>query len=331
MPRAACGAVELRGPGDLAVDDLGGRVDVERHAAAQQLGRQVAQHDMRIGDRRALAAAAVGRRTGIGAGALRADGQGAGIDLGDRAAARADRHHVDHRQGQRPFADVALLGERDAAVLDQADVGAGAADIDGDDVLDAARRGDVARADHAGGRARQGRQGRRAADGGGAGDAAVRLHQQQRRDDMLVEQALLQARDVGRDAGHHHGVEHRGQRALVLAHHRQHVGRGGDRDAGQLGPQDVGDLALVRRVGEGMQQADRDRLDAELAALARRRLRRSPRRAARSPRRRRRCAPSPRARDWPARAAPASPRRGSWRGAGCPGGRWSARGGSRPW
>ena len=63
-----------------------------------------------------------------------------------------------------------------AAVLDQADVGAGAADIDGDDVLDAARRGDVARADHAGGRARQRRQRRRAADGGAAGDAAVGLH-----------------------------------------------------------------------------------------------------------------------------------------------------------
>ena len=246
---------------------------------------------MRVGDGGVLAAAAVGGRAGIGAGALRADGQRAAIDLGDRAAARADRHHVDHRQRQRPFADMALLGERDAAVLDQADVGAGAADIDGDDVLDAARRRHVARADDAGRRTRQRGEGGRAADGGGAGDAAVGLHQQQRRAHMLVEQPLLEPRHVGRDARHHHGVEHRRERALVFAHHRQHVGRGGDRDAGQPGPQHVGDLALVRRVGEGMQQADRDRLDAELAALARRPRRRSPRRAARAPRRRRRCAP----------------------------------------
>ena len=155
MPRAAAARSRPSGPCHLAVDDARRGLDVERHAAAQQLGRQVAQDHMGVGDGRALAAAAVGRRAGIGAGALRTDGQRAGLDLGDRAAARADRHHVDHRQRQRPFADMALLGERDAAVLDQADVGAGAADIDGDDILDAARRGDVARADHAGRRARQ--------------------------------------------------------------------------------------------------------------------------------------------------------------------------------
>ena len=71
--------------------------------------------------------------------------QAAGLDF-----ARVDMEHGAF--SMETVADMAALGERNLAVLYQADVGTGAADIDGDDVLDAARRRDVARADHAGGR-----------------------------------------------------------------------------------------------------------------------------------------------------------------------------------
>ena len=44
-----------------------GRVDVERHLAAEQLRREVPEHDVRVGDRRQLAAPAVGGGPGRGA------------------------------------------------------------------------------------------------------------------------------------------------------------------------------------------------------------------------------------------------------------------------
>ena len=179
-PRAASSGVRPSGRATSPIDRAAGGLGVERHAAAQQARRQLAQHDVGVGHRRLGAAAAVGGGPGLGAGALRAHRQRAAGDPGDRAAAGADGHHVDHGQRQRPFADMAVLGERDLAVLDQADVGAGAADIDGDDVPDAAGVGHVARADHAGRRSRQRRQRRRAPDGRAAGDAAVRLHVKQR-------------------------------------------------------------------------------------------------------------------------------------------------------
>ena len=59
-------------------DRLHGRarlLDVERHLAADQPRRQVADDDVRVGHRRRLAPAPVGRRAGVGAGRLGADAQ----------------------------------------------------------------------------------------------------------------------------------------------------------------------------------------------------------------------------------------------------------------
>ena len=190
--------------------------------------------------------------------------------LRDRAAAGPDRHHVDHRQRQRPLADVAAMGQPDAAALDQADVGAGAADVDGDQVLDPACGRDRAGADHAGGRTGQRGQRRGPADRLRAGDAAVRLHQQERRLHLRVAQPLLEPRHVGRDARHHGGVEHGRERALVFADHRQHVDRRRHRHAGQFLAQDLGDAFLMGWIGEGMQQAHRHGLHLQAPALGRR-------------------------------------------------------------
>ena len=58
------------------------------------------------------------------------------IDIGDRAAAGADGVDVDHRQQQRKAGDrgAARVGLGVAAVDDDADVGAGAADVEGDEL-----------------------------------------------------------------------------------------------------------------------------------------------------------------------------------------------------
>ncbi len=69
MPSAASDGLEAEALGELA-DDPPGRVGVERHLAAEEaLGVEAAEHDVRVGDRRLVAAAAVAGRAGHGAGA----------------------------------------------------------------------------------------------------------------------------------------------------------------------------------------------------------------------------------------------------------------------
>jgi len=51
-----------------------------------------------------------------------------------RAAAGTDGDDVDHRQPERPVADMTVGREARPAIIDQADVGRGAADIDADEI-----------------------------------------------------------------------------------------------------------------------------------------------------------------------------------------------------
>ena len=227
----------------------------------------MAQHQMRVGHCRLLAAGAVAGWTRHRSGARRPDRQRAIRQPRDRATAGTDRHHVNHRQRQRPFTDAATLRQRDLPAAQQADIGAGAADIDRDDVANAGRRRDIARADHPRGRAGQHGERRRAADRRGTGDTAIRLHQQQRCSDVGIRQAALQPLHIGGDRRHHTGIHDRRQAALVLAHHRQHIDRRRHRHVRQCGAQHLGDAAFMRGIGERVQQADRDRLHIQPAQL----------------------------------------------------------------
>ena len=218
---------------------------------------------MRVRHGRLDAAAAVADRTRQGARALRPDGERARVeDAGDGAAAGADGDHVDHRQADRPAADAAVGGEARLAAVDQADVGGGAADVDADQVGVSAAGADIGGADRARRRARQRRLDRRAAHGARAGDAAARLHQEQRRGDAGFGDAPIQALDIGRHDRHDRGIEDGRHAALVLAEHRQHLARQRDERAGNLLGEDGGDAPLVRRVGVAVQQHDGDRADA---------------------------------------------------------------------
>ena len=114
---------------------------VERHAAAQEVAAvEPAQHDIGVGDGGPRAAMAIGGRSGHGAGRARPDLEGAGlVDEGDRAAAGADRVHVDHRHHDGEARDPGVARRRlaEAAFGDDADIGRGAADIEGDEVAPA--------------------------------------------------------------------------------------------------------------------------------------------------------------------------------------------------
>jgi len=113
----------------------------------------VPEHDMRVGHRRQAAAAPIARGPRLGPGAGRPDRQRSILDPRDRPAPGPHRHHVDHRQRQRPLSHPPLLRKPDPALVYQADIRAGAADIDGDQVLDPGRPRHLPRAHDARGRA----------------------------------------------------------------------------------------------------------------------------------------------------------------------------------
>ena len=205
------------------------------------------------------AALAVAGRAGIGAGALRADAQHAAVvDPGDRAAARADRDDVEHRRADRQAVDLAFRGERGPSVLHQADVGRGAAHVEGDEVVEARARGLARRADHAGGRTGIERGDGAFAHRLGRQAPAVGLHHREAALEAGVRELGLEAMQVAVDHGLHIGRQQRRRRALefaelarhLMARRHQHVGQ-------RLGDQG-GEPLLVHGIGIGIEQADRD-------------------------------------------------------------------------
>ena len=100
-----------QGRGEPRHRGLGGG-GVEGHPAAQEIARvQVAEEQVRVRHRRMAAAQPVAGGTGLGARALRPDlEQSELVDPRDRASARADLHHVDHRRVHREAASLLETG-----------------------------------------------------------------------------------------------------------------------------------------------------------------------------------------------------------------------------
>ncbi len=280
--------------GGEAGDGGPGGIGVEGDAAAQgRVGRQAAEHDVGVGDRRAVPAQAVGGGAGAGARRLGADAQGpARVGPGDAAAAGRDRGDVEHRQVQRVAGDDGLAGAGRGPVADQGDVARGAAHVEGQRQRGALARRQPGGADDAAGRPAEDGPGGVLGGGLDRQHAAARLHDRGRRQAGLG-RALAQAAQVGAQDGREVGVHRRRREALVLPDLGQHLARRAHVDAGQGRAQRVGHLALVVRVGEREQQPHRHGLALGRRGRPRRRAPARRRRAARA-RRRARSAPAPR-------------------------------------
>lgn len=116
------------------------------HLAAQkELGVEPAQRHVRVSHGWLAAALTIAGRARLRAGTARADAEGAaGIDqIGDRAAARADRVYIElwRRHWKTGNPGVARAGLNEAARRHNPDIGAGAANIKGDQPLAAGRLG----------------------------------------------------------------------------------------------------------------------------------------------------------------------------------------------
>ena len=128
---------------------------VELDAGQRLVGVEVAEHEVGVGDRRLGAAAPVARGPGLGARRARSDAQRAArVAPADRAAAGADGVDVDHRQRERPPADLAPGALAHRAALDDADVARRAAHVEAQQVGLLAALGEQRRR---GGAARPGR------------------------------------------------------------------------------------------------------------------------------------------------------------------------------
>ena len=111
-----------------------GLVGVRAEDAREELGQQLAHHQIGVGDGERPAAPVAGR-AGIGTGTLRPHPEARTVEGDDRAAARRHRVDLHHR---RPHADPGHLGLEGALVLAGVvrHVGGGAAHVEADDMVE---------------------------------------------------------------------------------------------------------------------------------------------------------------------------------------------------
>ncbi len=247
-----------------------GRVDVEGHLAAEQPRREVPEHDVRVGDRRQLAAPAVGGGPGRGTGRLGADAKRLRQlrDVGDRAAARADRVDVDGRDADPEVRDRRLAPDRRLAVLTERDVGGRPSHVEREDVVEAGFARDEERAGDAARRAGEHRVDRVAGRLARCHQARVRAEDVDVRRGAGRLELRLEAADVVGDLRPDVRVHARGQRPLVLAELRQHVRAQRHREAGIEALHDRAYLLLVLRVDVRVDERDGQRLDARADQVA---------------------------------------------------------------
>ena len=264
MPWASCSAAHGAGQPLRQRGEARARAPrIERDAAADQGRGDAPEHQIGVGDGRLAAAVRIAHRSGLGAGAARPDLEVAfAADPGDRAAAGADGLDVDHRDAHRERADRAAIGDVRPAAFDQAEVGRGAAGVERHHVGEAGDLGHHGAAERAGRRARQRGGDRLPHDLLGAGDAAARLHHQER---LVLEagaELVVHAAQIAFHVRLDEGVDQSGDRALVFAIFGQHRAGERQRAVGIVLRENLRDAPLVRGIGIGVDQADADRAHA---------------------------------------------------------------------
>ena len=159
-------------------------------------------------------------------------------------------------------ADPACSGKGGLAVPDERDIGAGAAHVDGQQVVDPGGPPQPGRPERAGSGA--GKREMHGAAGGllGQAGAAVRLHQQQRRLDGAAGEPGGEPADIAPDHRLDRGVQRRRHGALIFPEDGKDIDRQRDFDIRQAGAQNLADPKFVGPVGVGVQQDNRDRIEA---------------------------------------------------------------------
>ena len=241
-----------------------GERPLEPHAAAEEIVRvDDAEHDVGVGHGRLAAAGAVAGWARHGAGALRPDvEQAARIDPGDRAAAGADRTHVDLGDAEHVVAEARLGRDDQLAVAQRRDVEGGAAHVADDHVGLLGQR--------LGGDRRERRARHHAVDRPlghliRRHHAADAVRHQQLAGKAGGRETLAQLADVGADDRVERGIDRRRDDPPILARDRVELVAERDWDLRPFLADDLARPALVRAIGDRPQQA-RPRLRRRAAA-----------------------------------------------------------------
>ena len=245
-----------------AGEGVAGELGIDLHAPAEErVGEHGAADQVRVGNRGLGAAPPVAGGAGLGAGRARADPEHAAVvPPHDRAAARAHRHDVEHGNADGQAVDLGVAGEHRRAVPHEADVGARAPHVEGDEVAIAGALRLADRAHHARRRARVERGDGVARHAARGQPAAVGLHQAEAALEPALAQRARERAEIAVDDRLHVGREHGGRRALVFAELASHVARARDADAGEALGDHRGHAPLVRGVRVAVEKADRDGL-----------------------------------------------------------------------
>ena len=249
------------------------RMTAELHRAARKrIGIEMADDQVGIRDGRLVTAALITSGPGLRSGAAGTDlEQVQAVETRDASAPRPDldqlhggdidRHSA--ARGKPPLATgFELVGDQRRIVLDDAELRGGSPHVEGQHIRHARALGEIGGRDRAGGRAGLEQLDREAARLADVRETAVRQHHQQRRADAERFELGLQAGEVAIRQGSHIGIGGRGGRPLEFADLRRDLARDRDVKPGEMLLQQVARASLVRRVGIGVQEDDRDRLDA---------------------------------------------------------------------
>lgn len=157
------------------------------------LGIESAEYDLGVGNGRKSAALSVASRSGLGSGASRSDLEGAVlINPTDAATSRANRLDIDGREAHgRAKLDLELVVPPGLSINNQGHVGARAAHVEGDDVLEAGESSEPGAADDTAGGTRPHQPRGPAAQDVGCHETAGALHQQR----LVTEAGILNPGD----------------------------------------------------------------------------------------------------------------------------------------
>ena len=246
---------------------LGSR-GVQGGPASQEIaGVQVSQRQAGVSDRGPHSTPAIAGRARVGTRAFRADMQDPTlVHPGDAAAASAQGMDIDHRRRNLPPCLELLVGNVRHPVLDQRDVRAGAAHVEGDQLVEATCRPirlrplqqlpDVRRCAHPSRRARQDGPHRHPAGVGYRGHSTVGLHDQHVIQLRVRFEPLAKVREIAAEHRADVGVDHRGAEAVEFLYLWNHlVGEGGVH-VGEALPDDFRRPLLVGGIEVREQEAD---------------------------------------------------------------------------
>jgi len=221
----------------------------------EEVGSQLAEQHVAIGDRQRSPVAVAGR-TGVGASRVGSDPQATAVEMQDRTTARGDRVDVNHGRSHPDAGDLGFLHPLVLTGIVR-HVGRCATHVEADDPVEARGLGGSDHADDATCGPREQRV--LALEVLRIGQAAVRLHEQQPGADTVGPKTIVDLGDVATKDRREVSVDNRRVAARDQFHQRVHLVA--DRDLAESDRTgDRSELSLVFDVAIAMKQHDRHRV-----------------------------------------------------------------------